>query len=71
MLQLFLDRLPEGRQSSDAANREAQAFGLQVPEGAIFVRPHWRGLHGLPPKEAVREFYSRGGVAVAAGVVTL
>lgn len=56
----FVRRLPTGWRASEAARRDAAAFGLQVPEGATFVRPHWRGLHGLPPEEAAREFYSRG-----------
>ena len=56
----FVRRLPVGWRASEAASRDAAAFGLQVPDGATFVRPHWRGLHGLAPEEAAREFYSRG-----------
>lgn len=36
-------RLPEGWQTSPEARETARAYGLTLPAGYSFVRPHWRG----------------------------
>jgi hypothetical protein len=55
-----LRRLPEGWKASSEARRFAEGFGLVVPDGFTFVRPHVRGgreerrAEAIPPEpEAV------------------
>jgi hypothetical protein len=44
-----LRRLPEGWKAHPEALRLAEGFGMVVPEGFTFVRPHIRGGRAVPP----------------------
>jgi len=62
-----LRRLPAGWKAHPGALRLAEGFGVVVPEGFTFVRPHLRGGRAAPPEpEAPPEI-----PAVARGLMSL
>ena len=65
MVRGHLRRLPPGWKPSEAAREIAEGFGVVLPDGFTFVRPHVRGGRGgeEPPPE--REAVARGLASLA------
>lgn len=50
-----LRRLRSGWTANDEAKAMAHSYGIQLPDGYTFVRPHVRGRHGHGGENALED----------------